>query len=369
MNYLDCYIRVSTKEQAVEGNSLVVQRVTGQKIAKKLQLKFRVRDEYAKSSTRDYREVLEQIKDDIVAGKVKNIWCIERSRMFRDMTDALLFRRDYLERYDVKLYEGEEGSEVKFDDKEAMLMYDIISRFAQYENETRSARSQRGKIQRLKEAETKNKAVYLGGTATFGYQNIDKIWNKKKEEADWVQWIFNAYEEGKTVKQIKNHLDKNGVQPRRTKSGLWNMGTLQKMLANKTYTGIHNVYVKKLDRTFSFKVPKIITVSQFNRVRKLLQANKKWQDYNKQHESLLGEFLVCECGTNIGSEVKKKIRKNGEVIFTRKYYCMSKNYQWRDGIDRGCNNKKSLDMDKTDEVIVERVKQIALGMKNIVCQK
>ena len=182
MNYLDCYIRVSTKEQAVEGNSLVVQRVTGQKIAKKLQLKFRVRDEYAKSSTRDYREVLEQIKDDIVAGKVKNIWCIERSRMFRDMTDALLFRRDYLERYDVKLYEGEEGSEgseVKFDDKEAMLMYDIISRFAQYENETRSARSQRGKIQRLKEAETKNKAVYLGGTATFGYQNIDKMFGVK----------------------------------------------------------------------------------------------------------------------------------------------------------------------------------------------
>ena len=36
MNYLDVYTRVSQKQQAVEGNSLVVQKETGQKIAKKL---------------------------------------------------------------------------------------------------------------------------------------------------------------------------------------------------------------------------------------------------------------------------------------------------------------------------------------------
>lgn len=358
MNTLDVYTRVSTQEQAREGNSLNVQKETGKKVAKKLGLKFRLRDEHARSSTIHYREVLEQIKDDIVSGKVKNIWCIERSRMFRDMTDALLFRRDYLEKYKVNLFEGERGEEVKFDDKDAMLMYDIISRLAQYENETRVERSQRGKIQKLKDAEKNNKSVYLGGTATFGYKNENKEWKVNDEESKWVQWIFNAYEQGKTCKEIKNHLDKNGVATRRTKSGLWNMGTIQKMLANRTYTGIHNVYVKKLDRTFSFKVKKLITVSQFNRVQKLLQRNAKWQDYNKQHDSLLGEFLVCECGTNIGSEVKKKTRKNGDVILTRKYYCMNKNYQWRDGIDRGCNNKKSLNMDSTDEVIVDRVKKV-----------
>ena len=155
------------------------------------------------------------------------------------------------------------------------------------------------------------------------------------------------------------------LDTKRTKSGLWNMGTLQKMLANRTYTGIHNVHVKKLDRTFSFKVPKIITVSQFNRVQKLLQRNQKMKDNNKKHDSLLGDFLVCECGTTISSEVKTKNRKDGSVIKTRKYYCMNKNYEWRDGIDRGCNNKKSLDMDRTDEVIVERVKQVALDSNTL----
>ena len=359
MNYLDAYTRVSQKSQAVEGNSLVVQKEIGQKIAKKLGLKFRLRDENYRSSTIHYRDVLEQIKDDIVSGKVRHIWCIDRDRMFRDMTDALLFRRDYLEKHNVRLYEGEHGNEVKFDDKESMLMYDIISRFAQYENETRSARSQRGKVKKLKDAQKSNKSVYLGGTATFGYQNINKEWVVNKKESDWVQRIFNAYEEGKSTKDIKNHLDKEGVETRRTKSGLWNMVTIQKMLANRTYTGIHNVHVKKLERTFSFKVPKIITVSQFNRVQTLLQRNQKIKDNNKRHDSLLGDFLVCECGTSFSSEVKQKKTKNG-VIKTKKYYCMNKNYEWRDGIDRGCNNKKSLDMDRTDDVIVSRVKEIAL---------
>jgi len=127
MNTLDVYTRVSTQEQAKEGNSLNVQKETGKRVAKKLGLKFRLRDEHARSSTIHYREVLEQIKDDIVSGKVKNIWCIERSRMFRDMTDALLFRRDYLEKYKVNLFEGERGEEVKFDDKDAMLMYPNVA--------------------------------------------------------------------------------------------------------------------------------------------------------------------------------------------------------------------------------------------------
>lgn len=358
MNTLDVYTRVSTQEQAKEGNSLNVQKETGKRVAKKLGLKFRLRDEHARSSTIHYREVLEQIKDDIVSGKVKNIWCIERSRMFRDMTDALLFRRDYLEKYKVNLFEGERGEEVKFDDKDAMLMYDIISRLAQYENETRTERSQRGKIAKLKDAERNNKSVYLGGSATFGYINKNKEWGLNKEEAEWVQWMFNAYEKGQTTKDIKNHLDKSGVATRRTKSGLWNMVTIQKMLANRTYTGIHHVYVKKLDRTFSFKVQKIITVSQFNRVQKLLQRNRKLERFNKKHESLLGEYLICGCGTSMGSEVKKKTRKSGEVILTRKYYCMNKSYQWRDGIDRGCDNKKSLDMDRTDNIILDRVKKV-----------
>ncbi|MDB9898350.1 recombinase family protein [Gammaproteobacteria bacterium] len=358
MNYLDCYTRVSTAEQKKTGNSLVVQRDMGKKVAKKLGLKFRHRDEGSRSSTIHYREVLEQLKTDIEKGLVKNIWCQDRSRMFRDMTDGLLFRRDFIEKYDVTVYEGELPTQIDFNNEDESVMYDIITRLQQYENKKRLEKSQRGKIAKLKDAVASNKSVYMGGSALFGYKNVNKQWKINKEEEKWVKWIFQAYEDGKSVKQLKNHLDKNGVSTRRTKSGLWNMATIQKMLINKTYTGIHTVKIDKIKREFSFKVDKIISVSQFNRVQKKISFNQRMKDNNKKHKSLLSDFLVCECGTTMSSEIKIKNRKDGTVIKTRKYFCMNKNYQWRDGIDRGCVNKKSLDMDRTDTVILDRVKKV-----------
>ena len=355
---LDCYTRVSTAEQKKTGNSLVVQREMGKKVAKKLGFKFRHRDEGARSSTIHYREVLEQLKEDIEQGLVKNIWCQDRSRMFRDMTDGLLFRRDYLEKYGISLYEGEAPNKIDFDNEDESVIYDIITRIAQSENKRRIERSQRGKIQKLKEAVASNKSVYMGGTATYGYMNENKQWKVNKEEEKWVKWMFNAYEKGQSLKDIKNHLDKEGVKTRRTSSGLWNMTTIFKMLNNKTYTGIHTVYIKKIERQFSFKVGKIITVSQFNSVQRKLERNNLMKDRNKKHASLLGDFLECECGTNIGSEVKQLTKKDGTKINTRRYYCMNKNYQWRDGVDRDCSNNKSLDMDRTDVAIMERVRKV-----------
>ena len=358
MEFLDCYTRVSTQEQKKDGNSLVVQREIGKKVAKKLGLKFRHRDEGARSSTIHYRDVLEELKDDIESGKVKHIWQIDLDRLFRDMTDALLFRRDYLERFDVKLYQGEFGNEIKFDDENAMLMYDILSRFAQHENRIRSARSQRGKIQKLKEAQKSNKSVYLGGTTLFGYQTENKEWKLNNDEVKWVKFIFDSYESGKSLVDIKKELDKSDVQPRRSQSGLWVLATLHKMLKNKTYTGIHTVKVKKLNnKEFSFKVPKIITISQFNRVQKMLDFNQKNKDNNKKHFALLDGLLVCECGSSFGSIAREFTRGNGVVVSTKKYFCRSNEYHWKDGTENECINTKAIYMDETDKLVMNLVKE------------
>ena len=46
----------------------------GRKLSKKLGLKFRLRNEGSRSSTRHYRTILENIKEDIQKGEVKNVW-------------------------------------------------------------------------------------------------------------------------------------------------------------------------------------------------------------------------------------------------------------------------------------------------------
>ena len=122
MNYLDCYIRVSTKEQAEDGDSLNSQIKVGKSVAKKLNLKFRLRNEGARSSTIHYREVFEELKDDIKQGKVTHVWCLDRSRMFRDMIDSMMFRKEYLERYKVRLFESQFAREVQFRDEFSKAM-------------------------------------------------------------------------------------------------------------------------------------------------------------------------------------------------------------------------------------------------------
>ena len=148
--FLDCYFRVSTQEQT-KGQSLDTQQEYGQKIAKKLGLNFRPRNEGAKSSTRGFRPQLEEIKEDIEKGNIKHLWVFDRSRLFRDETDSVLFRRNYLEKFNVSFYEGETGNLCNFDSLEEKLTYDIVSKLQQYENEKRSHKSKQGKRHLLKQ--------------------------------------------------------------------------------------------------------------------------------------------------------------------------------------------------------------------------
>ena len=228
---LDCYIRVSTTQQKTDGHSLEVQEHLGLSIAEKLGLTVRLRNEGSQSSTIGYRAVLEDLKEDISKVRVTNIWTQDRSRMFRDQIEGLMFRRDYLENYTVTLYEGEIPTKVDFSNIQDKMVYDLITRLQQYDNELRTEKFQRGKLHRLK-LHSPNKPVYLGGTPLFGYNNKDKLWVIDRPDAKWVKVIFKSYENRMTTKDITDPLDKEGGPPARTQSTLWSVGTLRIMLRN-----------------------------------------------------------------------------------------------------------------------------------------
>ena len=60
-----------------------------------------------------------------------------------------------------------------------------------------------------------------------------------------------------------------------------------------------------------------------------MDRNTKGGTGNKQHDSLLGGLLVCDCGTYIGSDYRKH-KQQGKQLNTKRYYCMNKLYEWRD---------------------------------------
>ena len=356
--YLDCYFRVSTQEQT-KGQSLDTQQEYGKTIAKKLGLKFRPRNEGAKSSTRGFRPQLEEIKEDIEKGLIKHLWVFDRSRLFRDETDSVLFRRNYLEKFNVSFYEGETGNLCNFDSLEEKLTYDIVSKLLQYENEKRSHKSKQGKRHLLKQG-VENR--HYGGTVMFGYKSENGILSINKKESKWVLFMFNSIIDGKSTMWIKNKLDTDGktdgIAPRRTQDKNWNIGTIEKILSNRSYIGEKTFYDKELDVEFTYNIIPIITRTTFLKVRKEMEKRLKIKDNNKKHFSLYAHFLSCECGQNIGSEVKKGRRKNGNSYNTRTYYCVSKQRLWKKGIKSNCVNTKTMNMDKTDTYLTQKITEV-----------
>jgi NAD-dependent SIR2 family protein deacetylase len=165
------------------------------------------------------------------------------------------------------------------------------------------------------------------------------------------------YSQGKPLKQIKIHLDTQGIKPRRAK--LWSIGTLHKMLMNKTYIGEYVWRDKESGKSFPITVPKIITHSLFNRVQKMLHKNTRNRGNNRRTTySLLGDFLTCYCGQKITGTVRKSVGR-------KVYECSSKHNYWKGKLVEECFNRRSMNMDATDQFIINSVKDVMCNSSTI----
>ena len=353
--FLDCYYRVSTKGQKDEGHSLESQIQLSKRVAKQLGLEIREHNEFAKSSTIKgvTRDKFEEIKTLIEQDKIKNLWVVEQERLFRKPSDAFFFKEYYLDEFKVTLYSGENPQPQQFGSEFDNEMFQFRALISGFESKKIRRRSIRGK-RHLLDNYSQNKPIFLGGTPTFGYENKDKTWVINPEESKWVKWIFKSYADGLETISIKKELDLNGVKPRRTKFGLWNLQTIRVMLQNESYTGLKRWFDKEIKKEWTYKIPQIISVSLFQKVQKKLEENQKNKDNNKKHFFLLDGLLYCQCGSAMGSVSKK--RPNGNP--TEKYFCTTSYKKWRGDDVNECSNDKSLDRQLTDTQITKFVSEI-----------
>ncbi len=251
--FLDCYYRVSTKGQKDEGHSLESQIQLSKIVAKQLGLEIREHNEFAKSSTIKgvIRDKFEEIKTLIEQDKIKNLWVVEQERLFRKPSDAFFFKEYYLDEFKVTLYSGENPQPQQFGSEFDNEMFQFRALISGFESKKIRRRSIRGK-RHLLDNYSNEKSIYLGGTPTFGYDNKDKTWVINPEESKWIKWMFKSYADGLSSLNIKKELDLNNIKPRRTRSGLWNVGTIQNMLGNESFTGIKRFYDKELKDCLEF---------------------------------------------------------------------------------------------------------------------
>ena len=145
---------------------------------------------------------------------------------------------------------------------------------------------------------------WYGGSVLFRYKSENGVLSIGKEQSQWVIWMFNAVLKGLSTIDIKNELDiKETVAPR-TKSELWNPGSINKILANRSYIGDSSFHDKELVENLTYSIDPIVSRATFLRVRNEIERRHEAQDNNKKHTTLFGDYLQCECGQTIGSEIK-----------------------------------------------------------------
>jgi len=360
---LYCYLRVSTQKQIEDGSSIDLQRDTGRRVAEKLNMKYVELDEGGRTSKTHHmitgkislRPVYEELKQGIRDGRIKNIWVYDRTRWNRDMLENLAVKQHYLIPFKIKMYEGENAKLRNFFDENETLTDTIVSAVGEQARDKFRNLSISGK-RYVSMAEGKNGA-FMGGTINYGYKNVDKKWKRDKDEAEIVKDVFNMYLNGTPLKNIKIHLDTQGIKPRRAK--LWAIGTLHKMLMNSTYTGEYIWTDKDSEESFTITVPKIITHSVFNRVQEKLQKNRKHVGNNTRKSfSLLSDFLTCYCGQKITGNIRKTVGR-------KVYECSSRHNYWKGKLVEECNNRRSMNMDATDNFVIGSIKSIMSNSSTI----
>lgn len=154
---------------------------------------------------------------------------------------------------------------------------------------------------------------WLGGIVPYGYYvNKDKYLEINEFEATIVRWIFDIYiNKDFSTLDISVYLNNLGVDSNyairgtgknrnSSKKSLWSTSSIQRMLSNKTYAGIHE-YGKRSTRrkeTIVREVPAIIPLEVFDEAAKKRKDNILIAKRNSPNRDfLLRQLVVCgECG-------------------------------------------------------------------------
>lgn len=280
---------------------------------------------------------------------VDTIYCSELSRIAR--TEKVLWSFvEYLEQNKIQLKCKNPEFCLLNDDRtmipfNSRLMVSTFGTLATQEAIEKKRRFARGKSRKAKEGK------YNGGAIPFGYridtEHDNLIVIDEGGEADIVREIYNLYENGMSQPKIARELMQRGVKGRAARATKnFTISLVHQILTNKLLTGAANLNKgSSYERTY----PMIITPEQFERCRKIAEANntkapKALRVYYAHH------LLKCvECGRYFVSTGNKGY-----------YHCWDAYYPNRDINGYGdvprCQNKVCISTNIMDSLLWELTK-------------
>lgn len=256
------YIRVSTREQALEGYSLDAQERTLLDYckAKKYAITEIYRDEGRSAKDIKNRPGMKQLLDDAKEEKFDIILVWKLTRFSRNMADIMTTCED-LDKRGISLVSYSEA----FDSTTpaGRMVRSMLGTVAQFEREVISENVLLGLYERAKQGKRTCSEI-------LGYDIDGKdTWKINKPESEYITFVFNTYLERKNISEVAALAKEQGYHGKRGRAP--SATAVRVILTRPQYCG-YNLFCGEL---FKGNHAPIISPSQFNRVQSVLKKQGK----------------------------------------------------------------------------------------------
>lgn len=339
------YVRVSTEEQAINGDSLRTQReeLTKYALANGFHI-YGIYEDDGFSATNLKRPALQRLLKDVEQNKVNRILITKLDRLSRGVRNyyKILDTLDEHEVYWQTVFEKYDSSTAN-----GRLHINIMLSVAENESAQTSER-----IRSVFKTKIENKEL-IAGKIPIGLKKEDKklvIDNNKKQI---VLDAFQFYKETTSAYQTFQKLDLKYPELQ------LNYMRTYRLLTNKLYIGIKETRYGDIENF----CPSIIDNTTFENTQRLLQKNARKKSANNSDGYLFQGMLKCaECGYTLGG---KFYSKNVE---TSRYYYICKRHH----LSLKCSCNTNFNEYKIEQILLrefnlqlkERIKDYEYKQKN-----
>ena len=244
------------------------------------------------SAKTDNRPAFQEMVKDSVKKLFDMVIVWKLDRFARNRYDSARYKAQ-LKKNGVKVVSA---TEVISEGAEGIILESVLEGYAEYYSADLSEKVIRGRT------DNALKCMYNGGTLPIGFV-IDEEQHFQIDPltAPFVLEVFKRYDEGATMKELRDWLNENGIRNKLGKP--LNYNSIQHMLKNRRYIGEYQYR----DVLIPDGIPAIVPKELFDRVQEKLAKNKKAPARHKAEDDYLlttklfcgmcGAMMFGECGT------------------------------------------------------------------------
>lgn len=284
----------------------------------------------AMTGTNDNRPDFQRMIKDSSRKEWNYVLCYKLDRFSRNKYETAIHKKT-LRDNGVKVLSAMENIP---DTPEGIILESLLEGMNQYYSAELAQKISRGM------KETRLKGNYQGGGIPYGYKIDGRKLVIDESRAVIVRFMYSQFANGVYVKDIISELTAKGIL---YKNKRFATNTVYNILKNEKYSGIYKHGEEVIDNMY----PQIIDDELFERVRKIVSANKYGKRSIKVIYLLRNKLKCGYCGRPISAETGTA--RNGEVI--RYYKCLGRKKD-----HNGCN-KAMVRKDELEELVIDNIVQ------------